>query len=193
MGAHSIKVGLSPIYIDLMKKGIITGLSLNSAGLIHDLELAFTGKTSEDVAAGLQDGSFGMADRTGKLFAEVVNLSEKKEIGLGEAAGFFINGEKAKYRKVSLFANADQMNLPATIHVAVGTDIVCQQKNYNAASAAEASFRDFKILSNILITADRGGAVLNIGSAVVLPEVFLKALTVARNIKKQKCNITTAC
>ncbi len=192
MGAHSIKVGLSPIYIDLMKRDIITGLSLNSAGLVHDLELSFAGKTSEDVAAGLKDGSFGMSEQTGAMFAAVVNLAEKEKIGLGEAAGIYINREKAPYREYSLFAAADALNLPATIHIAVGTDIVCQQENYDASAAAEASFIDFQILADLLIAVDRGGVVINVGSAVVLPEVFLKALTVARNLVVQDCNITTA-
>lgn len=192
MGAHSIKVGLSPIYIDLMKQKIITGLSLNSAGLIHDLELAFAGKTSEDVAAGLTDGSFGMSKQTGEMFASVVNLAGKEKIGLGEAAGKYINNEKAPHREFSLCAAADKCDLPLTIHIAVGTDIVCQQENYNASEAAESSFIDFRILAEILTGVDEGGVALNIGSAVVLPEVFLKALTVARNISNHDCNITTA-
>lgn len=192
MGAHIIKVGLSTIIIDLIKSKIITGISLNSAGLIHDLEISFTGETSEDVLSGLRDGSFGMATETGELFAEVIELADKKSIGLGEAAGIFINKSKAKYRRFSLFASADKFNIPATVHLVVGTDIVHQHDNFKAGPAAEASFRDFKILANFLIDADRGGVVANIGSAVVLPEVFLKALTVARNLKKQKCDITTA-
>lgn len=192
MGAHSIKVGLNPILIDLMKGKIITGLSLNSAGLIHDLELAFVGQTSEDVSAGMKNGTFGMAEQTGQMFSEVVELAESKSIGLGEAAGKYINGHKAKFRKYSLFANADKYGLPATVHVAIGTDIVAQQKSFCPGPTAESSYRDFKILSNILIQADRGGCVANIGSAVLLPEVFLKALTVARNLVKSKCKITTA-
>ncbi|RKX21551.1 MAG: hypothetical protein DRP51_04015 [Candidatus Zixiibacteriota bacterium] len=192
MGAHSIKVGLTPILIDLMKRKIITGLSLNSAGLIHDLELAFIGQTSEDVSAGLRDGTFGMAEQTGRMFAEVVELADRESIGLGEAAGKYINNNKAKFRKYSLFAGADKFCLPATVHVAIGTDIVAQQKSFCPGPTAESSYRDFKILSNILIQADRGGCVANIGSAVLLPEVFLKALTVARNLVKSKCRITTA-
>jgi len=192
MGAHVIKVGLTPIIIDLLKRKIITGISMNSAGLIHELELAFTGQTSEDVQANIQDGSFGMASETSRLFNEVVSLADRESRGLGEAAGIFINREKAKFRKHSLFAAADKYNAPATIHLVVGTDIVQQQKNFQPGPAAEASWRDFKILANILIDVDRGGVAANIGSAVILPEVFLKALTVARNIKKQKCDITTA-
>jgi hypothetical protein len=192
MGAHVIKVGLSPIIIDLMKNKIVTGLSFNSAGLIHDLELAFTGQTSEDVRTNLADGSFGMAADTGAYFGGVVDLADKEAIGLGEAAGIYINKHNAKYRDMSLFAAADKLNAPATVHLVIGTDIVHQQGNFRAGPAAEASYRDFKILANFMSKIDRGGAAANIGSSVILPEVFLKALTVARNLKKTKCNITTA-
>ncbi|MCX6826301.1 MAG: hypothetical protein NTV06_03380 [candidate division Zixibacteria bacterium] len=192
MGAHVIKVGLSPIIIDLIQNGIVTGLSLNSAGLIHDLELAFVGRTSEEVAAGLKSGDFGMAKETGELFSAVIELAEKESLGLGEAAGHFINRRKAKYRDYSVLAAADKNGIPATVHIVIGTDIVSQQPAFKAGLAAEASYRDFKILSHLLINADRGGVIANIGSAVVLPEVFLKALTVARNLNKHKCNITTA-
>ncbi len=192
MGAHIIKVGLSTVIIDLMKENIVTGISLNSAGLIHDLELAFTGKTSEDVQSGLDDGSFGMAGETGDMFGSVVSLAEQEKIGLGEAAGAFINKNNARYKKFSLFAAADRYNLPATVHLVIGTDIVQQQQSFEAGAAAEASYRDFKILIEIMDRLDRGGSAANIGSAVILPEVFLKALTVARNIKKHKSNITTA-
>jgi len=192
MGAHVIKVGLAPIIIDLIDRKIVTGISMNSAGLIHDLELAFVGKTSEDVAEGLQDGTFGMAAWTAEWFAGVVNLAEKNFLGLGEAAGRFINESKAKYGKYSLFAAADKYNIPATVHMVIGTDIVHQQATFRPGPAAEASFRDFRILANLLMKADRGGAVANFGSAVILPEVFLKALTVARNLKSQKSNLTTA-
>jgi hypothetical protein len=192
MGAHVIKVGLSPIIIDLMKSRIITGISMNSAGLIHDLELAFSGETSEDVQAGLDDGTFGMAAETGELFAEVVRLAQRESLGFGEAAGIFINKSKARFRRHSLFGSADKYGLPATLHLVVGADIVHQQSGFPAGPAAEASYRDFKILARILMDADRGGVVANVGSSVILPEVFLKALTVARNLKKQRCDITTA-
>jgi hypothetical protein len=192
MGAHVVKVGLSPVIIDLMATRAVTGISMNSAGLIHDLELAFNGSTSEDVLSGLEDGSFGMAAESGRVFAGIVALADRKSIGLGEAAGVFINSRRATFREISLFAAADRMNIPATVHIAIGTDIVHQHKSFKAAPAAEASYRDFKILANILADADQGGAVANIGSAVILPEVFLKALSVARNIKKHKRFITTA-
>lgn len=192
LGAHVIKVGLSPILIDLMKRRLVTGLSFNGAGLIHDLEMAFFGGTSEDVQLGLSDGSFGMARETGELHARVCEIAEASQIGLGEAGGRFIRLEKAPHRKYSLFAAAEQMGLPVTVHVGIGTDIVCQHPNYDAAQAARASHLDFRILASVCGDLDRGGVVANIGSAVILPEVFLKALTVARNLRKGKSRLTTA-
>jgi hypothetical protein len=192
MGAHVIKVGLSPVIIDLMERRIVTGLSFNSAGLIHDLEVAFIGKTSEDVAAGLRDGTFGMAEETSRYFAEVVQLAHEGALGLGEAAGRYINRKRARYRKYSLFAAADRLGFPATVHIVIGADIVQQHPVFSPGTAAEASYRDFKILSQLLTEADRGGVVANIGSAVILPEVFLKALTVARNLHKHPSRLTTA-
>jgi len=186
MGAHVIKVGLSPIIIDLMRRKIATGISLNSAGLIHDLEIAFTGKTSEDVKAGLADGSFGMAKETGDLFAKSVDFSDKNNCGLGEAAGFFIDRKNAPFKKYSLFYNAYKYNLPATVHLMLGADIVQQQPSFNPEAASRASYDDFKILAELMKSIDSGGVVANIGSSVVLPEVFLKALTIARNLNSQK-------
>ncbi len=192
LGAHTIKVGLSPVFIDLMKRSIVTGLSFNGAGLIHDLELAFFGGTSEDVQSGLQDGSFGMAQETGDLYAEVCWLAEAKQIGLGEACGLLINQKKAKNRRLSVFAVAQELGLPVTIHIGIGTDIVNQHPVYDAQAAASASYRDFRLLCSLCSLIDRGGVVANIGSAVILPEVFLKALTVARNLHKGKSHLTTA-
>ena len=192
LGAHVIKVGLSPIIIDLMKRGIVTGLSFNGAGLIHDLELAFFGGTSEDVQAGLADGSFGMVRETAELFAAVGSLAAGHDLGLGEAGGRLIQGEKAPHRQVSLFAAAYRLGLPATVHVGIGTDIISQHPEFDAAAIAAASHRDFRILASVCADLDRGGVVANIGSAVMLPEVFLKALTVARNLNRGKHRLTTA-
>lgn len=192
LGAHTIKVGLSPIFIDLMKRSIVTGLSFNGAGLVHDLELAFFGGTSEDVQTGLRDGSFGMARETGELYAEVSKLAQEKNIGLGEAGGMFINQSRAKNRALSVFAVAEKLGLPVTVHIGIGTDIVNQHPNYDAARTAAASYVDFRILSSICGQIDRGGVAANIGSAVMLPEVFLKALTVSRNVNPGKSRLTTA-
>lgn len=192
LGAHTIKVGLSPIIIDLMKREIVTGISFNGAGLVHDLELAFFGGTSEDVQAGLADGSFGMVRETGELYAAVIKIAADRETGLGEAAGIFINGEKAPHRQHSLFAAAQKMKRPATIHIGIGTDIVNQHPDFDAAAAAAASYVDFRILAAVCTRLDRGGVLANIGSAVILPEVFLKALTVARNLNPGRSRLTTA-
>lgn len=192
LGAHVIKVGLSPILIDLMHRGLVTGVSFNGAGLIHDMELAFWGGTSEDVQAGLTDGTFGMVKETGERFAEVAALAITENIGLGEAAGRFINERKAKYRRYSLFAAAHEAGLPATVHVGIGTDIISQHPAFNATHVGQASHTDFRLLAAVCAEINKGGVVANIGSAVILPEVFLKALTVARNIYKGKNRLTTA-
>jgi hypothetical protein len=192
MGAHVIKVGLSPVIIDLMKRKIVTGLSFNGAGLIHDLELAFYGGTSEDVQSGLADGSFGMVRETADLFAAVCRTAAELDVGLGEAGGRFIEKEKAPFRKYSLFAAAHRLDLPATVHLGIGTDIVSQHPEFDGALAGAASHIDFRILAAVCIDLDRGGVAANIGSAVMLPEVFLKALTVARNLRKGKHRLTTA-
>ncbi len=192
LGAHTIKVGLSPIIIDLMKRGIVSGLSFSGAGLVHDLELAYFGGTSEDVQAGLNDGSFGMAQETGDLFAEVARFADSEELGLGEAGGHLIEKDRAPYRRLSVFASAYRFGVPVTVHVGIGTDIVSQHPVFDAAKVATASHRDFRTLASICADLDRGGVVANVGSAVILPEVLLKALTVARNINGYKGRLTTA-
>ncbi|UCD65230.1 MAG: hypothetical protein JSW34_07835 [Candidatus Zixiibacteriota bacterium] len=192
LGAHVVKVGLSPVIIDLMSAGIVTGLSVNCAGLIHDLELAFWGGTSEDVQAGLVDGTFGMVAETGDMIAAIAGLASDDGVGLGGAAGRFINKQKAKYRKVSVFAAAHRLDLPITVHIGVGTDIISQQPGFDAARMGAASHVDFRILCSICAEINKGGVAANIGSAVILPEVFLKALTVARNIRRGKNSLTTA-
>lgn len=184
MGAHVIKVGLAPIIIDLMKRGLISGVSFNGAGVIHDLELAFTGGTSEDVQAGLTDGSFGMVSETAAHFAETLKLADDADIGFGAAVGAYILKRRAANAGVSILAAAYRLGLPATIHVAIGSDIVAQHESFPAALAGERSHYDFRLLADILQKADRGGVVANIGSVAILPEVFLKALTVARNLRK---------
>jgi hypothetical protein len=190
LGAHVIKVGLSPILIDLMRSGIVTGLSFNGAGLVHELELAFFGGTSEDVQKGLTDGSFGMVAETAGLYAAVVKLAADNDLGLGAAAGRYIIEALAPHRELSVFATAFELELPATLHVGIGTDIVCQHPEYDAVGFA--SHVDFRILCEVCAGLDRGGVVANIGSAVLLPEVFLKALTVARNLHPGQSDLVTA-
>jgi hypothetical protein len=192
MGAHPIKCGLSPVLIDLMQQGFVTTLSTNGAGAIHDLETALWGETSEEVEKGIEDGSFGMARQTAEILNRISTLACDGDMGLGEAIGKRIIELKAKYKKYSLLANAYQLNIPACVHVALGTDIVHQHPGFDPASTGKASFTDFKILANQVAGLNNGGVVLHLGSAVVLPEVFLKALSVARNVKGKVKNFTTA-
>ncbi len=191
-GGHVIKVGLNPILIDLMKQGLITGLCLNGAGLIHDSEIAMVGETSEDVAAGIGDGSFGMSAQTAKLFTTATQYASDQGLGLGQSAGIVLDDKANRYRRHSLLATCNRLGLPAMIHIAVDTDIVCQHPQYDAAAAARASHHDFKILAHQISRAEGGGVFINIGSAVILPEVFLKALTVSRNIYGKPHKIITA-
>lgn len=192
LGAHPIKCGLSPVLIDLMEQGFVSLLSTNGAGAIHDLETAFWGKTSEEVEEGIEDGSFGMAKETGEIFNQISASACEHDVGLGEATGKRILQLKAKFAKHSLLANAYKLNIPACVHVAFGTDIVHQHPSFDPASTGKATHLDFRILADHVSRLNNGGVVLHFGSAVVLPEVFLKALSVARNIKGSVRNFTTA-
>lgn len=182
MGAHVIKCGLSPVIIDLMEKGIITTVSMNGAGAIHDLELACFGHTSEDVAENLLNGTFGMSKET----AETLNgaLADGKCIGLGfgESVGKRLSQEDVPNKDTSIFAAGYRLRIPVTVHVGIGTEIVHQHPSADGSTIGDLSMRDFRILADRLCSLGEGGAVMNIGSAVILPEVFLKAMTVARNL-----------
>lgn len=191
MGAHVIKTGLSPILIDLMRMGYIQGLALNGAGAIHDMELTFFGKTSEDVAISLQTGEFGMARETGALMNETLKVTEE-DMGFGEALGRRIENENPPHMAHSLLGQAYQMNIPVTVHVAIGTDIVHQHASANGSVIGQASLHDFHVFCHLVSQIGGGGVVLLFGSAVILPEVFLKALTVARNIHGPVENFVTA-
>ncbi len=192
LGAHPIKCGLSPVLIDLMQEGFVTALATNGAGAIHDLEIAFWGKTSEEVEKGIDDGSFGMARETGEIFNQTSRFACQEDLGLGQAIGRRIIERKAKFRKHSLLANAYRMNIPACVHVAFGTDIVHQHPSFDPASTGQATYEDFKILADQVSGLNNGGVVLHFGSAAVLPEVFLKALSVARNVHGKIEKFTTA-
>ncbi len=191
LGAHVIKCGLSPVLIDLMNKRLITCLVFNGASAIHDLELSLWGKTSEDVAESLETGKFGMVKETASQFNSASVLAAKEKLGLGQALGKKIFSSKSSYKKYSLLANAYRLKIPATVHIAIGTDIVHQHPDFYPALSGEASFKDFKILCEGISKIKNGGVVLNLGSAVILPEVFLKALSVARNIYGRIDNFTT--
>lgn len=193
LGAHVIKVGLSPIIIDLIKNGIITAVGMNSAASIHDVETAMWGKTSEDVAENIMDGDFGMAKETGEFINNTLtNAFLKTDYGYGETLGNELISQKAFNLKYSILAACVKHGIPATVHAAIGTDIVHQQPTMNGAATGETSFRDFKILCNVVKELQDGGVVMNIGSAVILPEVFLKALTVTRNLGYKTKGFTTA-
>lgn len=190
MGAHPIKVGLSPIIIDLMKKGIVTAIATNGACIVHDFELSFTGQTSEDVAEELCKGTFGMAKETGEYTNKAINSGVKKGLGIGKSLGEMIYKSKFKFKDNSIFAAAHQLDIPATVHVAVGTDIIHMHPQADGRALGEGSHRDFKLFTSVVSDLE-GGVYINLGSAVIMPEVFLKALTVARNLGNRVENFTT--
>ena len=181
-GAHVIKVGLSPLLIELIRRKVVTAIAMNGAGVIHDFELAFMGSTSEDVAAALADGSFGMAEETHSYLNQAIREGAKKSWGLGQSVGAMIVKRRLPYRNLSLLASCCQLGVPATVHVAIGTDIIHQQSTADGASIGQTSLADFRRLVVVVSTLGQGGVVGNLGSAVVLPEVFLKAVSVARNL-----------
>ena len=181
LGAHVIKVGLSPIIIDLMKEGWITALALNGAGIIHDFEIAFTGQTSEDVQVQIKNGHFGMAQETGQMLNDAINSGEEKGLGLGEAVGEMIATSDFPHKDMSLLFSAYNMNLPVTVHVAIGTDTIHFHPEVKGEAIGNASLKDFFLFCSLLEKLEDGGVFVNIGSAVILPEVFLKALSFVRN------------
>ncbi|MEW6066805.1 MAG: hypothetical protein AB1610_00695 [Nitrospirota bacterium] len=190
MGAHPIKVGLSPIIIDLLNRGIITAIATNGACIVHDFELSFIGRTSEDVARELCTGTFGMAKETGEYLNKAIKDGVKMGYGIGKSIGEFINKSRFRLKDKSIFANACKLDIPATVHVAIGTDIIHMHPEANGSYIGEGSFRDFKLF--VSVVSDLGGGVyINLGSAVIMPEVFLKALTVARNLGNTVENIIT--
>lgn len=190
MGAHPLKVGLSPLIIDFMERGIINAVALNGAGVIHDFELAFMGQTSEDVAASLQDGSFGMAQETGSFINRAISDGFHRQLGVGAAVGQAILDARLPHRKLSILAAGTRLGIPVTAHVAIGTDIVHMHPQADGSAIGDCSLRDFRTLTAVVATLG-GGVYLNVGSAVVLPEVFLKALSLARNLGRSVQNLTT--
>lgn len=190
-GAHVIKCGLSPLLIDLMRRGIITALATNGSGAIHDFELALIGETSEDVAAGLKDGTFGMVRETGELMHEAINRSmTDTQAGLGQLLGRFLDEKEAPNRDYSLSVAAARLGLPFTVHVALGTDIIHMHPQADGAALGRASFNDFRLFCGAVAELT-GGVYLNVGSAVIMPEVFLKAFTVAQNLGANLHDYTT--
>lgn len=192
LGGHVIKTGCGPILIDLAANGFITHFASNGSVAVHDTELASCGHTSEDVAEQLNDGSFGMAEDTAELINKAAVRAVKKGEGFGEAVGAMLLGLKAPYVERALLAKCRQFQIPYTLHVAIGTDIVHQHPTADGAAIGEASLRDFRILAQTVSRLGQGGVVLNLGSAVILPEVFLKALAVSRNLTGGPTDFVTA-
>lgn len=190
MGAHVIKVGLNPIVIDLMERGIITAVAMNGAGIIHDLELAMAGQTSEDVSASIGNGTFGMAHETGAFLCDAISRGGKTSNGLGETIGTVMIEKKLPYLNHSILAAGVRLGIPVTVHVAFGTDIIHMHPRFDAKATGEATHKDFRIFASVVGTLE-GGVYFNVGSAVILPEVFLKAVTLARNLGHQLNDFTT--
>jgi hypothetical protein len=182
MGAHPLKVGLSPTLIHLAKQGFLSLLASHGAFAVHDVEIALFGHTSEDVGDAIKDGRFGMARETGEFFVQTLQRNSTKVTGLGEALGDELVRQKAPYAKDSLLVQCLEMNVPVTVHVAVGTDIFCEHPGLDGAALGKLSYYDFRIFARRVAELREGGVVINVGSAVVMPEVFLKALSIARNL-----------
>jgi len=191
MGAHPIKVGLGPVICALLRDGIITGFAANGAAMIHDFELAYAGRTSEDVGAGLVDGSFGMAEETGAILNEFAQIARREGRGYGEIVGREILKRRFKFRQGSIFATAYEKGVPATIHVALGSDIIHMHPAADGAAIGAATMADFHRLAATVAELSRG-VVINLGSAVLMPEVFMKALNLARNLGRKIDAFTAA-
>jgi len=194
LGGHVIKVGLGPVLVDLMKRGFVSGIAMNGAALIHDFEIALAGNTSEDVEAGLGEGQFGMAEETGKYLNEIAKVSHRIRIGYGEAAGQFLtNGIiEVKHAESSVLVSAYKHRIPVTVHLAIGTDIPHMHRAADGAALGAATHHDFRLFCALVEQMHPGGVYLNWGSAVLLPEVFLKAVSVVRNLGVPLRPITTA-
>jgi hypothetical protein len=186
LGGHVVKTGLAPVLIDLMRRGVITHVGMNGSAAIHDYEIARFGGTSEDVAAGLRDGTFGMAEETGRGLNEAFVEGMRRGWGMGEAVARDLEARAAAqplaHPELSVILNAFRLGVPATVHAALGAEIIHQHPAASGAAIGDTSHRDFRRLAAALPALHDGGVVLNLGSAVIMPEVFLKALTVARNL-----------
>jgi hypothetical protein len=180
VGAHVIKTGVSPVLIDLMERGYVSALAMNGAGMIHDFEVALAGATSEDVDEALGPGRFGMAEETGRILNEIVRNAESKQQGLGQAVGAYLMAANPHWMDRSLLATAHRLDIPVTVHVAIGTDIIHMHQDASGAAIGATSLRDFRYFTSCVARLS-DGVYLNCGSAVILPEVFLKAVALARN------------
>ncbi|HVG20288.1 MAG TPA: hypothetical protein VNI02_14655 [Blastocatellia bacterium] len=192
LGGHVIKTGLSPVLIDLMRRGYATAFVMNGSAMIHDFEMALVGATSEDVDATLGAGRFGMAEETGRIINEAINAGAKDGLGMGESVCRQLHSMRPDRARLSLLHEAYEAGVPVTVHVAVGTDIVHIHKAADGASIGRTTHQDFRLLCSIVRELDGGGVYLNLGSAVVLPEVFLKTVTVVRNLGFKLADFSTA-
>ena len=190
LGAHVLKTGLSPVIVDLMERGFVSAVATNGAGIIHDFEIALSGATSEDVDATLGPGTFGMAEETGTQLNQAIIDGVAAGLGLGQAVGRYLAEGPAPFAQISIAANAHRLGIPLTAHVAIGTDIIHKHPLASGAAIGEASLRDFKYFTSSVAHL-AGGVFLNCGSAVILPEVFLKAVAIARNDGRSLEGLTT--
>ncbi len=190
MGAHPIKVGLNPVIIDLMERGVISAIAMNGACTIHDSEFAMAGHTSEDVDARLGKGVYGMAEETGKFLNGAIKKGAEENIGMGSAIGGMLLRENFEYNPFSLIARAYELDIPVTVHVAMGTDTIHFHPEADGAAIGKTTHMDFRIFAG-LVSKIEDGVFINLGSAVIIPEVFLKALTLVRNLGFDVKNFTT--
>jgi hypothetical protein len=190
IGAHVIKTGVSPVLIDLMERGFVSALAMNGAGVIHDFELALSGATSEDVDEALGPGRFGMADETGRVLNAVIRDGVRRRLGIGQAVAAWLESARPPHASLSLLATAARLEIPVTVHVAIGTDIIHMHPDADGAALGEGSLRDFRYFVSNVARLERG-VYLNCGSAVVLPEVFLKAVALTRNAGRSLDGLTT--
>jgi hypothetical protein len=193
VGGHVVKTGVAPLLIDLMERRAITHLAMNGSGAIHDYEIARFGATSEDVARGLIDGTFGMAEETGREMNEAFIEGMRNGWGMGEAVARALEKVPLAHPEMSLLLAAQRLGIPCTVHAALGAEIIHQHPAANGAAIGDTSHRDFRRLAASLAALDNGGVVLNLGSAVIMPEVFLKALTIARNLNAPRPTNFTTC
>jgi hypothetical protein len=192
IGGHVIKTGLAPVLIDLAKRGFVSAIAMNGSGVIHDFEIAVAGWTSEDVDAALGSGAFGMAEETGRLINEAIKRGAAEDCGVGESVGRTLVEMKPQYADYSILHAAYLLKIPVTVHVTIGTDIIHIHPHADGAAIGAATYRDFLLFASLVKEMDGGGAYLNVGSAVTLPEVFLKAVTVIRNLGHSLQDFTTA-
>lgn len=190
MGGHAVKTGLSPLIIDLMERKIITAVAMNGSGAIHDYEISLIGETSEDVAEEIRTGRFGLAEETGRALNEAAQRGMMDQTGYGKAAGHYILDKNNPYIEYSILAAGCRLKIPVTVHVAIGTDIIHMHPSADGKALGDVTFRDYRKLTEMVCSLD-GGVWVNLGSAVILPEIFVKAVSVARNLGYPLNNITT--